>query len=301
VVAIACFTTGCEREDWKPEKLAYESFSAETASLAHGREAYKTYCVGCHGEMGDGSGPAARFLDPKPRDFTSGIIKFAAVEAGQLPHDEDLRRIIRRGLHGTSMPAWRFMPDETVDALVAYLKSFAAEEFAADEPHARIVGLEDPWAGWGEAKALDKGAAIYHALALCNNCHPSYLTRPEIAALSKKHFGEAKTSFRDDMYHGIATTTDWGDEVIAPDFLTAVLKNGDAVEDLYRIIVSGVGGTAMPTWRGALPEEDLWALAYYVQSVAALRSTDQARVLAAKFADQAPLAPRAVVPGVEEN
>ena len=37
------------------------------------------------------------------------------------------------------------MPDETVDSLVVYLKSFAAEEYASDEPHARIAALE--WGG----------------------------------------------------------------------------------------------------------------------------------------------------------
>ncbi len=283
--------TGCEREDWKPDRLAYRSYSTEDATIKHGRQAYKTYCVGCHGEAGDGTGPAARFLEPKPRDFTSGVIKFAAVEAGQLPHNEDLERVIRRGLHGTSMPAWRFLPEETLGGLVAYVKSFAADEFANDEPHARIVAAEDPWAGWGEKKAVRKGAAIYHALALCSNCHPSYLTKQEVFDLSKAEYGSGTTSFREDPYAGVVTSTDWGDELAAPDFLTAVLKNGTGIEDVYRVIVSGIGGTAMPTWRGALPEEQLWALAYYVQSIALLRGTTEAKELAAKLASQAPFDP----------
>ena len=29
----------------------------------------------------------------------------------------------------------------------------------------------------------------------------------------------------------------------------------------------------MPSWKGSLPEEDLWALAYYVRSLADLRGT----------------------------
>ena len=37
--------------------------------------------------------------------------------------------------------------------------------------------------------------------------------------------------------------------------------------DLYRTITAGIGGAAMPTWKEALPEEDLWALAYYVVSM----------------------------------
>jgi mono/diheme cytochrome c family protein len=37
------------------------------------------------------------------------------------------------------------------------------------------------------------------------------------------------------------------------------------------VVGAGVGGTAMPTWKGALREEDLWAVARYVEGVAAQR------------------------------
>ena len=296
--------TGCEREDWKPETLAYDSVATNEAELGHGRDAYKTYCVGCHGEAGDGRGPAARFLNPRPRDFRSGIIKFAAVEAGQLPYDEDLVRVIRRGLHGTSMPAWRFLPERSVVSVVQYVKSFAADVYAEDEPHARIVPDLDPWLDSDEADAIEEGAAVFHALALCNNCHPSYLTKQEIYELSKKKYQYGVTTFREDMYHGVVTETDWGDELRAPDFLTATLKNGTAPEDLYRVIVSGVGGTAMPTWRGALPEEQLWALVHFVKSIADKRGTADGAALQHKLAAQPPFqapAPAAAAAATEEE
>ena len=35
----------------------------------------------------------------------------------------------------------------------------------------------------------------------------------------------------------------------------------------------------MPTWQGSLPEEDLWALVHYVDSLVALKGTDAARRL----------------------
>ena len=38
-----------------------------------GKAVYERKCLLCHGEKGDGKGPAAELLDPKPRDFTSGI------------------------------------------------------------------------------------------------------------------------------------------------------------------------------------------------------------------------------------
>jgi mono/diheme cytochrome c family protein len=56
-------------------------------------------------------------------------------------------------------------------------------------------------------------------------------------------------------------------------------------EDLYRVISAGVGGAAMPTWKGAIPEENLWALAYYVQSLVVLHDTDAARDLQQRLRD----------------
>src|SRR5205823_1867957 len=38
-------------------------------------------------------------------------------------------------------------------------------------------------------------------------------------------------------------------------------------EDLYRTIGVGIGGAAMPGWKGVLEEEKLWGLVYYVQSL----------------------------------
>src|SRR5262245_34339429 len=40
--------------------------------VAQGKELFDNHCAACHGEKGDGNGPAARFLYPKPRDFTEG-------------------------------------------------------------------------------------------------------------------------------------------------------------------------------------------------------------------------------------
>ena len=49
------------------------------------------------------------------------------------------------------------------------------------------------------------------------------------------------------------------------------------------MIASGVGGTAMPTWRGALPEEDLWSLVHFVDSLVKLKGTDAPRRLRAEW------------------
>ncbi len=57
-------------------------------------------------------------------------------------------------------------------------------------------------------------------------------------------------------------------------------------EDLYRTIGVGIGGAAMPGWKGVLEEDKLWALVYYVQSLVELRDTPAAMVLRDKLTQQ---------------
>src|SRR5438874_556639 len=93
---------------------------------AKGGAIYIRNCVHCHGEKGDGKGPSAELLLPKPRDFTKGLYKIRST-ANKTPTDRDLFRIITEGMPGTSMPAWAVLPEKDRHNLVAYLKSFAPE------------------------------------------------------------------------------------------------------------------------------------------------------------------------------
>ncbi|MGV3619665.1 MAG: c-type cytochrome [Archangium sp.] len=52
---------------------ALPTFAAEfelKGDAAKGAATYKTMCVSCHGEKGDGNGPAGAALTPKPTNFT---------------------------------------------------------------------------------------------------------------------------------------------------------------------------------------------------------------------------------------
>ena len=80
--------------------------AATDASLVQGAQIYLQRCSFCHGLLGDGNGPAADALDPRPRDFTLGTFKFRTTQSGELPLDEDLFRTVSRGLSGTAMQAF---------------------------------------------------------------------------------------------------------------------------------------------------------------------------------------------------
>jgi mono/diheme cytochrome c family protein len=253
-------------------------------ALEHGRAVYTNYCRPCHGDGGDGKGTAAAGLVPPPRDLRLGVYKFAAVSAGQLPRDTDFARTIREGLHGTAMQAWQ-VPDAELDDLIQYVKSFAPRwrsETAGDE----IAISADPWAG-REAEALARGTRVYHGLAQCAvACHPAYVPRAEIAAFTKELTTIDLQEIRADVYAPVAKDSDYGFKILPPDFTFSALRSGEGPADIYRAIASGIGGTAMPTWKNVLPEADLWALAHYVRSLVDLRERPDAAEAAAALADR---------------
>ena len=82
---------------------------------------FREHCVACHGVAGDGVGPASRLLSPYPRDFRMGKFKFKSTPIGKKPTRADLRRVLTAGLPGTSMPSFRLLRDEELEALVDYV------------------------------------------------------------------------------------------------------------------------------------------------------------------------------------
>jgi mono/diheme cytochrome c family protein len=261
-----------------PQKLGGQVVSAEV--LTRGAQAYAQYCRACHGDKGDGKGPAAKGLRPPPRDFTLGVFKFAAVPAGTLPHDEDLERIVRTGLHGTAMLAWDGVPEGKVREIVHFVKTFSPR-WKDEEPGETITPTDDPWRG-REAEGVLRGKKLYHGLARCQGCHPAFAPKPFVYEATKELTGTASTDFREDPYGSELKESDFGVKLLPPDFTRTPLRSireDHRTEDLYRVIAAGVGGTAMPTWHGSLPEEDIWALVHYVDSLIALKGTEQARRL----------------------
>lgn len=260
----------------------FHASTMDEASLIRGREAYMLYCVGCHGENGDGAGAAATFLDPKPRDFTKGTFKFASVASGDLARDEDLLRVIKRGLPGSSMPEWNLLGEATHRALVAYIKSFS-NRYVRGEPGEAIPIPPDPYRNNPEA-GIARGSVVYHGIAGCYQCHPAYVTPDEIRQAAETMGMPPPQEFAATLYEEKPKISDlWGYDIRPPDFTKRRLKNGESLEDLMRVIQAGVGGTAMPTWAGILDPADLWAMAHYVKSLADLRGTTEGKTLLAEL------------------
>lgn len=95
--------------------FASQSVSVE-ASVQKGRKVYLNNCASCHGVKADGNGPAASVMSPKPRDLVKG--KFIAGESYA-----EIMNTITKGLKGTAMPGFFFIPELDRKALTEYILS----------------------------------------------------------------------------------------------------------------------------------------------------------------------------------
>jgi hypothetical protein len=216
------------------------------------------------------------------------------VAAGQLPGDADFVRIINGGLHGTAMLAWQIPPAE-LDDLIQYMKSFAAR-WRTEKSGEPIRPSPDPWTGDPAAGAA-RGEKVYHGLAQCAvACHPAYATRPVIYSDTHELSHIEVRALRADLYDAVAKESDYGFKILPPDFTFTPLRSGETAADIYRSIAAGIGGTAMPTWKNVLPEDDLWAMAHYVKSLVALRGTRGADELRQRLFQQPAWAPPPLPP-----
>ena len=95
--------------------------SIHAQDLERGAEVYEQWCAQCHGAEGAGDGPAAEYMLPRPRDFTTGLFQIRTTGSGELPTDADILRIINEGMPGTTMPGWEdALSQSDRQALVAY-------------------------------------------------------------------------------------------------------------------------------------------------------------------------------------
>ena len=90
-------------------------------TLAQGRVLYAEHCQHCHGVTGDGNGPTAEYLEPRPRDYRLGKFKFTSTSTVRKARRDDLARIIEDGIPGTYMPSFKLLTKDESTAIVEYV------------------------------------------------------------------------------------------------------------------------------------------------------------------------------------
>jgi cytochrome c oxidase cbb3-type subunit 2 len=236
--------------------VAVPARAAEPTPLERaGADVYARYCVGCHGDRGDGRGPAADMLITKPRDFTKGLFKFRTTPSGTLPTDQDLFAIITRGVYRTSMPEWSLLSERERWALVAYVKSFYPEW--AQRGAGASIALPKAPATLAAPESIARGRELYQMLE-CSACH-------------------GQSGRGDGPSAGKMDPDAWGNPQHPFDFTKGRLKSGASPEDVYRTFMTGLNGTAMPSYYDIFAEPDgdsiragdAWNLVAYILSLRA--------------------------------
>lgn len=93
--------------------------------LNTGARLYTLHCASCHAVDGSGRGPAARHLDPGPRDFREAKFLYKSTPGDALPTDDDLIRVLVKGVPDRGMPPWKGMQNSDLKALVSFIKTFS--------------------------------------------------------------------------------------------------------------------------------------------------------------------------------
>lgn len=81
-----------------------------------GEVIYRANCTACHGRKGDGKGPAAVAIRPRPTDFTQ--IAFWKDRT-----DTSVISAIRAGKPGTAMTAFPQLTEQEAAQVTAYLRT----------------------------------------------------------------------------------------------------------------------------------------------------------------------------------
>ncbi|MEK6608781.1 MAG: c-type cytochrome [Myxococcota bacterium] len=200
---------------------------ALAVAQTRGERVYGLYCATCHGARGDGEGPtAARYGSPAPRNFTRGVFRFRSTLSGQLPLHRDLVSTIERGLPGTIMPPWKeLLPPRDIDEVARFIEGFSSR-FAA-EPEASRTAITILAARPDSAESVARGRFVYLVMK-CWDCH----------GVAGDGGGPSAHTLKNEE----------GAALRATDFTHGVFKGGGHAREIYRALVTGLDGAAMPSY-----------------------------------------------------
>ena len=239
---------------------------------ANGESIYEERCAFCHGENGDGNGPVAPYLNPRPRDFTTSQFKFRTTVSGELPLRENVIDIVEKGVRGTAMPSWEeILTESEIGAVVDYVTQNFVPDWGTYEPI--VIPIPDP--PRVTQSMIEEGEIIYQELQ-CDRCH----------GRGGRADGPSAPTLNDDL----------GFPIRAADLTKAWrYKGGSELADIYTRFSTGMNGTPMPSFYDVFSEEEreakLWALSAYVRSLQANQPGETSVVRANRISDPLPATP----------
>jgi mono/diheme cytochrome c family protein len=223
-----------------------------TGHSESGKQLFYRYCWGCHGFRGDGNGenwlptgsfPDEPYLNIQPRNFVAGTFKCRSTPTGTLPTDQDLYDSLVRGLNNSAMPSWITLTAQNRADLIAFIKTFSTR-WKNDKPGDPINVPAEPKL---TVESIKHGEELFQKLE-CWKCH------------GQEGFGDGPSA---------STLTDSNDQPIRP-YNFAVgsrFKCGATNQDLYKIFMTGLDGTPMPSFADVIKPEDAWDLVHFLRTL----------------------------------
>jgi mono/diheme cytochrome c family protein len=229
--------------------------------VLQGRTVYQRNCIMCHGQKGDGRGDMGLTVRPRPRNFRDGVFKFRSTPSGFLPTEEDLARTIRLGLSGTAMPSFgALLREREVRAVIEYLKTFSKRWEHAENYCAPVAIPASPaWLSKQESFTAHAAHGKELFAATCAPCHGANA---------------------DGRGSPVTQLTDAFAEPIAPSDLREPLRCGNEAPDIYRVLVTGLDGTPMPSFVEGMTDQQRWDVIAYILELrhdSKLRSGNRSR------------------------
>jgi mono/diheme cytochrome c family protein len=224
-------------------------------------------------------------LLPRPRDYRRGIFKFTSTGYGNKPRREDLLRTVTRGISGTSMPSFRRLPKQDLEAVVDYVLALthrgelelqlaaqaqAEGEVTDDATQELAEGIRQRWQSADEQVIEPLNKMLPYT--------PESVAAGAAAFQKRECFKCHGRDGRGGLAGGIDVGKDaWGFTDSAADLTSGMLHGGQRPLDVYRKIYGGINGSPMPAFKDALSAEPdtIWQLTHYVLHLADQRRRGQ--------------------------
>jgi mono/diheme cytochrome c family protein len=263
--------------------------------LALGSKLYRRHCLHCHGLTGDGRGPTAPWVNPHPRDYRRGIFKFGSTSQpyGEVrkPRRADLVRTLQEGIDGTSMPSFRLLPDDEIQALVSYVMHLSIRgqaEFntmrdelttGIDEgetiqstlaKHTKTIARywwEASFAKDGDKPKYGIEPGAYQTPSGKDGWDRSVRNGYRLFVTSGPSSASCISCHKDFGRSSPLSYDEWGTIIRPADLTLGVYRGGRRPIDLYYRIHSGINGSGMTAFRDALKPEEIWDLVNFLQAL----------------------------------
>jgi len=270
VAGLCVFALGRAPANAEPPKLAVVKTDP---SLQLGQTVYSTNCAACHGDKGDGKGPMARFLYPRPRNFGENKFRIVSTDNGK-PSEEDLMHVINRGMPGSAMFPYGHLPESEKKALVTYLRELARSAFC-DFAKQQAEAMDE---------SVDLDELKQAAILLCRPGEPLTLPKdlpassPESIARGAKLYAQTCAACHGATGKGDGVQAQKNDDGLPTrprDLTRGFFKGGRDFKQVYSRIMLGMPGSPMPGSMQTLKPSDTADLTNFILAL----STPQATAL----------------------